>query len=266
VPEPPERPTYLHVAAIVEHADRILLLARGGDGFLDATWQAPTALVLTGDTLLDVLHRSLAPAGLTVDSVTGYLGHYDHGLGGDEFVRAFNFAVAVPDPYAVCRNATVGHLWTRPDELPDNTAPPPHQLTNMLGIPTAAPSRYQSPLDAQLRAHAHGLYPLEAAAELLINHATWLHRNDFTTRFVRTPTNVHNDTNTADIDWPAVIAALDAGELPCSGGEDRILRLAASLAEGTPVDLRDALTGMDTDNIDNFHRAALHASGRRPSD
>jgi hypothetical protein len=46
----------------------------------------------------------------------------------------------------------------------------------------------------------------------------------------------------ATIDWPAAITALDGGGLPASGGERRVLRLAASLADGIPVDLRDAFT------------------------
>jgi hypothetical protein len=37
------------------------------------------------------------------------------------------------------------------------------------------------------------------------------------------------------IDWDAVIAALDGGRLPASGGEKRIVRIAASLAAGYPV-------------------------------
>jgi hypothetical protein len=35
------------------------------------------------------------------------------------------------------------------------------------------------PLAAALRACADGFYPAEAAAELLICHASWLHRQDF---------------------------------------------------------------------------------------
>lgn len=38
-----------------------------------------------------------------------------------------------------------------------------------------------------LRAHAHGLHHLEAAAEIMINHAGWLHRDDFH-RFSHTTT------------------------------------------------------------------------------
>ena len=67
----------------------------------------------------------------------------------------------------------------------------------------------------------------------------------------------------AGIDWPAAITALDTGSLPCSGGEQRMLRLAASLAGGIPVDLRDALTGLDDHNINLVITAVLHASGKR---
>jgi hypothetical protein len=68
----------------------------------------------------------------------------------------------------------------------------------------------------------------------------------------------------AEIDWPTTITALDTGGLPCSSGEQRMLRLAASLANGIPVDLRDALTGLDDRNIELTITAVLHASGRRP--
>jgi hypothetical protein len=71
-------------------------------------------------------------------------------------------------------------------------------------------------------------------------------------------------TAMAAIDWPAAITALDEGGLPASGGERRVLRLAASLPDGIPVDLRDAFTGTDTANVDRAVRAMLHASGRRP--
>jgi hypothetical protein len=120
-------------------------------------------------------------------------------------------------------------------------------------------------LHAALRACAGGLYPAEAGVELLISHASWLHRSDFRDRFVHLGTSITDGLTTmANIDWPAAITALDAGELPCSGGERRLLRLAASLADGIPVDLRDTLTGLDTRNIALTVTAVLHASGQRP--
>jgi ABC-type transport system involved in cytochrome bd biosynthesis fused ATPase/permease subunit len=68
----------------------------------------------------------------------------------------------------------------------------------------------------------------------------------------------------AAIDWGAAITALQAGELPCSGGERRILQLAAALAAGIPVDLRDTVTGLDNDNAARLLTAIGHATGKRP--
>ena len=65
------------------------------------------------------------------------------------------------------------------------------------------------------------------------------------------------------IDWDAAITALQAGQLPCSGGERRILQLSASLAGGIPVDLRDAITGLDGANTARLLTAIRHATGRR---
>ena len=67
----------------------------------------------------------------------------------------------------------------------------------------------------------------------------------------------------AFLDWTAVMAALDAGRLPCSGGEERVLRIAASLAEGIPVDLGEALSGLDEANIVLVAEAVVHANGHR---
>ena len=80
-------------------------------------------------------------------------------------------------------------------------------------------------LPAALRACAAGIYTHEAGVSLLIANRAFLSRDDFTSRFIT------HDTATAmaAIDWAAATAALDAGEIPCSGGEQRILRLAASI-------------------------------------
>lgn len=118
-------------------------------------------------------------------------------------------------------------------------------------------------LAAALRAHAAGVYSLQAAADLLISHATWLHRRDFTIPFIDTSCGPCPDTELSYVNWEAAVTALDTGNLPCSGSEGQMLRLAASLADGIPVDLRDALTGLDADNISLVTRAVLHVSGRR---
>lgn len=120
-------------------------------------------------------------------------------------------------------------------------------------------------LIAALEACAAGFYPLEAGVALLISHGTFLHRDDFATRFIEHGTSITDGTTPmAAIDWDAAITALQTGELPCSGGERRILELSGSLAAGIPIDLRDAITGLDTENTARLVIAIRHASGNRP--
>jgi hypothetical protein len=117
-------------------------------------------------------------------------------------------------------------------------------------------------LIAALRACAAGLYPLEAGTELLISNGTFLHRDDFTGKFI--DHGISDGAPMAAIDWHAATTAITSGNLPCSGGERRILQLAASLAAGTPVSLRDTVTGIDDANIVLLVTAIGHASGKRP--
>jgi hypothetical protein len=114
-------------------------------------------------------------------------------------------------------------------------------------------------LAAALRACATGICAVEAGVALLISNGTFLHRDDFTTRFIEHGTSDGNPM--AAIDWDAATAALNSGSIPCSGGERRILQLAASLAAGVPVDLRDAITGLDDHNTARLLVAIHHAAG-----
>lgn len=119
-------------------------------------------------------------------------------------------------------------------------------------------------LATALRHQASGVYCFEAAAELLIAHRSWLQRTDFTTHFVHVRTGLVDGRTMALIDWAEAITALRAEQLPCSGSEHRILRIAASLADGIPLDLQDVLTELDNTNLDLVAAAVLHAGGRRP--
>jgi hypothetical protein len=111
-------------------------------------------------------------------------------------------------------------------------------------------------LPAALRAGAEGLYALEAATGLIIAHGIWLERDDFSCF-------IHHGVGPAAIDWEAAITALDAGELPSSAGEKRMLRLAASLADQAHVSLGDAITGIDEHNVGILIKSVRHAPGRR---
>lgn len=119
-------------------------------------------------------------------------------------------------------------------------------------------------LTAALRNCAVGLYPLEAGVALLIANGAFLRRDDFTSHFIEHGTS--GGTPMAAIDWDAAITALNGSGLPCSGGERRILLLSASLAAGTPVSLRETVTGLDQDNTVRLITAIRHAAGIRPKD
>ena len=113
-----------------------------------------------------------------------------------------------------------------------------------------------------LRACARGIHPLEAGTGLLIDCGSWLHRDDFTSRFITAGTSISDGvTLLASTDWEAAVTALHAGELPASGGERRMLLLAASIAGGTPVSLNDTLPGIDRRNASLVVSAVAHAAG-----
>ena len=117
-----------------------------------------------------------------------------------------------------------------------------------------------------LRACARGIHPLEAGTGLLIDCGSWLHREDFTSRFITTGTSISDsDTLLASTDWEAAITALNTGELPSSSSERHMLLLAASIADGIPVSLCDTLPGIDHRNARHLVKAIAHATGLHPS-
>jgi len=71
----------------------------------------------------------------------------------------------------------------------------------------------------------------------------------------------------APASWPSTGPQRSARPRPgshlLSGGEQRILRLSASLAEGIPVDLRDTSTGLDQTNLERHQLFFDRMKGRR---
>jgi hypothetical protein len=116
---------------------------------------------------------------------------------------------------------------------------------------------------AALRAYAAGLHADEAGTELLISHGGFLCHPGFR-RFVDTFACASDGTPMAQIDWQSVHTAWRDGQLHISGGEWRILKIAASLAAGTSVSLRDTLPGLDDRNLELVIAAIRHATGQRP--
>jgi hypothetical protein len=62
----------------------------------------------------------------------------------------------------------------------------------------------------------------------------------------------------AAVDFAAAVDAVP-GMLPCLHGERQVLLVAASIAEGIPVELREAVLCRDAANA---ARAVCHAAGR----
>lgn len=103
---------------------------------------------------------------------------------------------------------------------------------------------------AGLRTWARGLLPAEAAVELLINALGG--------RLLDGPWVRQDDLGRWWFDTKA--AAAEAGVL--SGGERRVLAIAVSLVDSDrPVDLGDAVTGLDTATLLTVLAALAHAGG-----
>jgi hypothetical protein len=82
-------------------------------------------------------------------------------------------------------------------------------------------------------------------------------------RFADTFTCVSDGTPMAQTGWQSVHTAWHEGHPPLSGGEWRILKIAASLAAGTGVSLRHTLPGLDHRNPELVTTATRHAAGQR---
>ena len=118
-----------------------------------------------------------------------------------------------------------------------------------------------SRMAAALRATADGPHADQTAAELVISHGAFLERGEFS-RYITTEPSISNGT-LALIDWDAVLTALDRGGLAVSDSERHILLIAASLADGHPVSLRDVIPGLDQRNLHLVTAAICRAAGER---
>ncbi len=100
-----------------------------------------------------------------------------------------------------------------------------------------------------------------AAVQLLIDHRYWLASPVFTARFVHPLAATDAQPTGAYVDWPGAITALERGELPCSGSEADMLRIAASLGAELPLTLRQVLGCLDQANIAAVTTAITAANG-----
>ncbi|ROP44386.1 MULTISPECIES: hypothetical protein [unclassified Rathayibacter] len=104
-------------------------------------------------------------------------------------------------------------------------------------------------LHDQIRAWAEGSNPLTAAVELLIRSglvytsAPWV--------------KTDNAWKTSAIDFDRLGDEIGA----LSGGEQRVARIASSLGQGVPVDLREDVAGLDLEYTRLVLAAIAHAAG-----
>ncbi len=118
-------------------------------------------------------------------------------------------------------------------------------------------------LAAAVRVWAKGLLAAEAAVELLIGHRLWLYRDDLREVAVEFGSEAFSGRVMAAVDFEAAAGALQAGVLPSGSSQVQVLRLAASIAAGVPVDLGGAVSGLDAANAGLVAGALLHAAGHR---
>jgi hypothetical protein len=112
-----------------------------------------------------------------------------------------------------------------------------------------------------LAAAAEGAPAETAAVGLLAGCDAWLTRPDFLAWFVRVHLSPCTGRRLGIIRWQAAIRALRGGQLPCGSGEAAILQIAASLAADVPVELGQAITGLDRVNLAALAHAVLTAGG-----
>ncbi|GAA2233727.1 NUDIX hydrolase [Kitasatospora cystarginea] len=107
-------------AAVINHDGRVLLVRRNPDDYMGGMWEIPSGTVEAGETILDALYRETAEeTGLTIDQVTGYVGHFDYQNSRGGTTRQFNFAVTVDKTEPVILTEHDAHQWALPSELPE---------------------------------------------------------------------------------------------------------------------------------------------------
>jgi hypothetical protein len=113
---------------------------------------------------------------------------------------------------------------------------------------------------ALLRA-AIGDYALEAAVLLLANSGYWLPRLQAAGLIAIALDADADGAPWAAVQWADVDAALRSGAIRAEGGQLQLLRAAAGLADGQPVDLADLTAGVDRRELCLLLAAISHAAG-----
>ena len=130
----------------------------------------------------------------------------------------------------------------------------------MIGERRAADLDLEDVESALLRA-AVGDYALEAAVLLLANSGHWLPRLHAAGLITIALDDPVDGGPWAAVQWAELDPALRTGTISGPGGQLRLLRAAASLADGQPVDLADLTAGLDRAELTLLLAALSHAAG-----
>lgn len=104
-------------------------------------------------------------------------------------------------------------------------------------------------------------WPYEAAARLVCEHGKWLRKPEFY-RFITTGGSGHE--RWAGIDWPLIVAELEAGTINGSDPDLFVLKMGASMAAYFPISLRDDLRNQSEQASVAMMRAVGYLAGLGP--
>jgi hypothetical protein len=131
----------------------------------------------------------------------------------------------------------------------------------VIGEPRAVDLELDDLESALLRA-AVGDYAAEAAVLMLANSGYWLPRLQAAGLItIALDGDAVDGGPWAAVQWADLDGALRRGGISGSGGQLRLLRAAASLAEGQPIDLADLTAGLDRPELALLLAALAHAAG-----
>nr|WP_221203649.1 hypothetical protein [Modestobacter versicolor] len=116
-------------------------------------------------------------------------------------------------------------------------------------------------LESALLRAAVGDYAAEAAVLLLADSGHWLPRLQSAGLIAIALDGDADGGPWAAVQWGELDRALRAGVVTGSSGQLRLLRAAASLADGQPVDLADLTAALDRAELTLLLAALAHAAG-----
>ncbi|ASU78942.1 NUDIX domain-containing protein [Actinopolyspora erythraea] len=136
------------VGALIDHGGTLLLLKRPADDFRGGTWELPSGKVEPTDTdLYAALHREVTEeTGLTISTITGYLGAFDYTSSSGKHTRQHTWTVTVANPAEVHLSEHDESAWVATTEQ--------HPVS----------AEVQRLIDAHLASPAHRLHTLNNPA------------------------------------------------------------------------------------------------------